>query len=237
MKIRYIGHSGFLMEWKACYWLFDYYTGDIPQMDAEKKVFVFVSHKHRDHWNPRVLDLRNEYPDIQYVLSSDIELPEQDWVSKMVTRVEPERQYDLFDGNGQAIRLTTLRSTDAGIAFLLGYLGKCVYHAGDLNLWMWKEEPEEYNKEMAAAFDEQMNRLKDVAIDVAFVPLDPRQEEYHYLGLEALLQKAKVKRVFPMHFGSEFAVIERYKKERAANLSGTILADIRRAGEEWEIDL
>jgi L-ascorbate metabolism protein UlaG (beta-lactamase superfamily) len=237
MKIQYIGHSGFLMEWRACYWLFDYHTGDIPQMDPEKKVLVFVSHKHGDHWNCKVLDLRHEYRDIQYVLSSDIELPKQDWVSKMITRVEPERQYELSDGDGQAIQLTTLKSTDAGVAFLLGYLGKTVYHAGDLNLWVWKEEPEQYNKEMTAAFDEQMDHLKDVAIDVAFVPLDPRQEEYYYLGLEALLQKAEVNRVFPMHFGRDFSVIERYKRERAANLRGTILVDISRADEEWEIEL
>jgi L-ascorbate metabolism protein UlaG (beta-lactamase superfamily) len=237
MKVRYIGHSGFLVEWRACYWLFDYYIGKLPELDAGKRVFVFASHQHGDHWNPRVLELRHEHPDVQYVLSSDIELPKRDWVAEMVTRVEPDGQYELFDGNGHTIQLTALRSTDAGVAFLLSYLGKSVYHAGDLNLWVWKEEPEQYNKEMTAAFDEQMNRLKDVVIDVAFVPLDPRQEEYYHLGLEALLAKAKVKRVFPMHFGKEFSVIERYKKERAANLRGTVLMDFGRAGEEWEIDL
>lgn len=89
---------------------------------------------------------------------------------------------------------------------------------------------------MTAAFDEQMDYLKGLVIDVAFVPLDPRQEEYYYLGLEALLEKAKVKRVFPMHFGRNFSVIEQYKKERAANLRETVLVDIGRAGQEWEID-
>ncbi len=237
MKISYVGHSGFLVEWEACYWLFDYHTGDIPQMDEEKKVFVFVSHKHGDHLNPRVFDLRHEYPNIEYVLSSDIEVPQGDWVSKQVTRVEPEKRYELCDGDSQMVLLATLRSTDLGVAFLLSYLGKTVYHAGDLNLWMWKEETKQYNEDMAAAFREQMNHLKGIAIDVAFVPLDPRQEEYYYLGLEALLNTAKVKRVFPMHFGSEFSVIERYKMKRAANPSGTIIMDIRQAGKEWEIDL
>jgi L-ascorbate metabolism protein UlaG (beta-lactamase superfamily) len=237
MKVRYVGHSGFLVEWRACYWLFDYYFGKLPELDAGKRVFVLASHKHGDHWNPRVLEFRHEHPDVHYMLSSDIQLPKEDWVSKVVTRLEPDGQYELRDGDGQTILLTTLRSTDEGVAFLLDYLGKSVYHAGDLNLWVWKEESEQYNKEMKASFDEQMARLKDIVIDVAFVPLDPRQEEYYYLGLEALLERAKVKRVFPMHFGRDFSVIERYRKERTGNLRETVLMDIRHVGEEWEIEL
>lgn len=237
MKIRYIGHSGFLVEWDACYWLFDYFTGEMPRMDSGKKAFVLVSHGHGDHFNPGIFNLRSECPNIEYVLSSDIELPHEDWVSGMVVRVEPEKRYELDDGNQQIVGLTTLKSTDLGVAFLLNYGGKTVYHAGDLNLWVWKEETTEYNKDMTTAFREQMNRLKDVVIDVAFVPLDPRQEEYYYLGLEALLDTAKIRRVFPMHFGDDFSVIERYKKERAASLHETILTDIKQGGQEWEINL
>jgi L-ascorbate metabolism protein UlaG (beta-lactamase superfamily) len=236
MKVRYIGHSGFLVEWEDCYWLFDYYVGDIPQMDANKKLFVFVSHGHGDHFHPRVLALRHEHPNIEYVLSSDIELPKEDRVPERVTVVDPEKRYEFDDGHSRPIVLKTLRSTDLGVAFLLGYLGKTVYHAGDLNLWVWKEETEQYNDDMAAAFNEQMNHLKGIPIDVAFVPLDPRQEEYYHLGLEAFLSAAKVKRLFPMHFGREFSVIDRYKKDRAENLRETILTDIERAGQEWEID-
>lgn len=237
MKVRYIGHSGFLVEWEACYWLFDYYTGDLPQMDAGKKVFVFVSHRHGDHLNRKVFDLRHQYPNIEYVLSSDIELPIENWIFELVTLVDPEDSYELDDGRGQTIHLRTLKSTDEGVAFLLNYVGKTVYHAGDLNLWAWKEETGQYNEDMTAAFNEQMNHLRGVAIDVAFVPLDPRQEEDYYLGLEALLNTAKVKRVFPMHFGTEFSVIDRYKRERAASLRGTAIMDIRQAGQEWQIDV
>lgn len=237
MKVTYIGHSGFLMEWETCYWLFDYYTGDIPQMDAAKKVFVFVSHKHGDHFNPKIFDLHHHYRDIVYVLSSDIEEPQVDEVLDQVMSVEPGKQYEMHDRDHKTIRLTTLKSTDLGVAFLLNYLGKTVYHAGDLNLWVWKEETKRYNEEMAAAFDEQMKNLKGVAIDVAFVPLDPRQEEYYHMGLDSLLSVAKIKYVFPMHFGRDSSVIERYKKERAASPCGTVIMDIKRAGQEWEIDL
>lgn len=239
MRVTYVGHSGFLLEWERCYWLFDYYTGDIPKMDPDKKVFVFVSHKHGDHFNPKVFNLRREHRHIEFVLSSDIPKSQIGKVSEQAVVVEPEKPYDLRDGYGdgdaKAIRLTTLKSTDLGVAFLLEYMGKTVYHAGDLNLWVWKEETRQYNDDMTTAFNEQMNHLKDVIIDAAFVPLDPRQDEDYYLGMETLLSTAKVNRVFPMHFGKEFSVIERYKKERVANLRGTIMMDIERAGQKWEI--
>jgi len=57
MEITYIGHSGFMMEWDSCYWLFDYYKGEIPEIKKDKKLFVFASHNHRDHFNPAIFQL------------------------------------------------------------------------------------------------------------------------------------------------------------------------------------
>lgn len=42
MKITYINHSGFLLETKDCYYIFDYYKGELPHLDKEKEVIVFV---------------------------------------------------------------------------------------------------------------------------------------------------------------------------------------------------
>ncbi len=42
MKITYINHSGFLIETKDCYYIFDYYKGELPHLDKEKEVIVFV---------------------------------------------------------------------------------------------------------------------------------------------------------------------------------------------------
>ena len=38
MKITYINHSGFLIETKDCYYIFDYYKGELPQLDKKKEV-------------------------------------------------------------------------------------------------------------------------------------------------------------------------------------------------------
>ena len=41
MKITYINHSGFLIETRDCYYIFDYYKGELPYLDKEKEVIVF----------------------------------------------------------------------------------------------------------------------------------------------------------------------------------------------------
>ena len=46
MKITYINHSGFLIETRDCYYIFDYYKGELPYLDKEKEVIVFCSHFH-----------------------------------------------------------------------------------------------------------------------------------------------------------------------------------------------
>ncbi len=57
MKITYIYHSGFLVETKECYYLFDYYKGSLPSLDENKQILVFASHSHRDHYNKEVFSL------------------------------------------------------------------------------------------------------------------------------------------------------------------------------------
>ena len=73
MKVTYLGHSGFLLEGKDRYFIFDYYKGELPPLDRKKKVLVFCSHSHRDHYNPKIFDLLDER-DLRYraVLASDI---------------------------------------------------------------------------------------------------------------------------------------------------------------------
>lgn len=245
MEITYIGHSGFLIEWETCYWLFDYYKGDIPEMDSKKKIFIFASHKHADHFNPEIFRLNNKYPDVEYVLSSDIKLKKENYTKIGITEeilnkivsVKPSYEYDLYDINDNKIILKTLKSTDCGIAFLLHYQGKTIYHAGDLNLWVWKEETKQNNNNMTAMFNKEMNVLKDLPIDIAFAPLDPRQEEWYYLGLDKLLNTAKVRYVFPMHFWEKPDIIEQYKRERSVDTNNVQIMDIKQNGQSWKIEI
>ena len=58
MKITYIGHSGFFVEMEDACFLFDYYKGTIPETDGNKKMYVFVSHRHHDHYNEEIFRLQ-----------------------------------------------------------------------------------------------------------------------------------------------------------------------------------
>ncbi len=243
MKITYIGHSGFLIEWDKCYWMFDYYTGDIPALEPSKKLFVFASHKHGDHFNPIIFRLAEQYPKTQFILSSDIRVGKanvekygvSEDVLDQIISVKPYKEYNIQVTQEDSIRLDTLKSTDCGVAFLLHYEGKTIYHAGDLNHWVWKEETKQSNNDMTAKFNAQMKLLEGKWIDIAFAPLDPRQEEWYYLGLEKLLNTAKLGRVYPMHFWGKPEIIQQFKLERSLNFNGADVIEVQYPGQSWDI--
>ncbi len=117
MKIDYLGHSGFFVETDSVLLLFDYYDGDlsfIKQKPHDKPLFVFVSHVHPDHFNPKIFSLEDVHQRTTYLLSFDIKgdpaVPE-----------DCDVQY-LNAGRTYGIEgldtVRTLLSTDEGVAFL-----------------------------------------------------------------------------------------------------------------------
>lgn len=245
MVVTYIGHSGFLIEWEHCYWLFDYYTGEVPTLDDKKKLLVFSSHKHGDHFNPEIFQLEDKCSQVEYVLSSDIRIGKSfadkngvsDEVLNRIQFVQPHKEYLLQDKDQNSIRLNTLKSTDCGVAFLLTYEGKTIYHAGDLNHWIWKEETKQSNNDMTAKFNQEMDLLRNKPIDIAFAPMDPRQEKWYYLGFEKLLNTAKIRYAFPMHFWDKPEIVLKFKEERSAFLNGAAIIEVSKGGQCWNLNL
>lgn len=226
MKITYLGHSGFLVETKEYYLLFDYYTGKLPVFLPEKKLAVFVSHSHQDHYNKEIFalqcgrdkDQHSAESCITYVLSKDIGRKQAEaFVSEEneLLMVKAHETYSLEEGR---ITIETLRSTDAGVAYLVTVAEEKeryrFYHAGDLNLWKWAEETKAHNNNMEANFRREMERIKGQYFDAAFVPLDPRQEVFAFDGMDLFLKTAEVKAVFPMHFWKHPEIIQEYLKAR-----------------------
>ena len=211
MKVTYIHHSCFLVETNHFYYLFDYEKGSLPEMDTTKPIIVLSSHSHFDHYNSEVFTLLSNLgmQHIRAILSDDIEAPEN--INTLL--VSPEKEYEL----GPQQRLITFRSTDLGVAFLIEDHKKLIYHAGDLNDWVWEEESNSYNEEMTINYREQINllseKLNHKEIDVAFVVLDPRQEKDYDRGLCYFLENIPVKQVYPMHYWEMPAIIEAFLKE------------------------
>ncbi len=116
------------------------------------------------------------------------------------------------------ITIRTLISTDMGVAFYVETEGKRIYHAGDLNVWFWNDEPMEDNIASEKKCREEMQLLADAIrpacaeersgqakeesrlLDAAFVPLDPRLEEHAPRCMAAFMEILGAGIVFPMHY-------------------------------------
>ena len=83
MKITYIHHSSFSVEINKCILLFDYYKGNLPKFDENKKLYVFSSHSHYDHFDKAIFDLEKTHPNVTYILSNDIHVPKKDNIKFM----------------------------------------------------------------------------------------------------------------------------------------------------------
>ena len=210
MKVQYIFHSGFLLETNKGYYLFDYYQGEVPRLQVDKPLVVFSSHSHQDHYNPEIFSILQKMgmKDIFAVLARDIsEKKYPDHVE--VLKAYANKTYDLPHGE----RLETLRSTDSGVAFLVTTDEGVVYHAGDLNDWTWDGESDSDNRQMRGNYRHEIDKLKGRGIDLAFVPLDPRQGTHYADGMCYFLSAVDVKSVYPMHYWKKPDVIDRFLKE------------------------
>ena len=191
MKIHYLYHSGFFIEQEHHYLLFDYYQGTLPLLDKEKPLYIFISHAHYDHYNPAVLSLATYYPKCRIIAA---DLHEEGFLE-----VRPDERYIVDD-----IEIQTLNSTDEGVAFLIKSEGSYLYHAGDLHLWYWEEDTKQQRREMYERYRNEVEKLKGIPIDAAFVVLDSRQEEKDALaGIELFNEIADAKYVFVMHFSDD----------------------------------
>ena len=156
MNVTYIHHSGFLIETEACYYLIDYFQGSIPALNPCKLVLVLASHKHHDHYQRGVFSTLKDMgmQQIYAVLSRDI--PSGARPEDMpCLLVSAGKRYELPQGQ----TLLTFRSTDLGVAFLIRDGKALFYHAGDLNDWVWAEEPEADNQRMTEKYQEQIDLL------------------------------------------------------------------------------
>ena len=227
MKVTYLGHSGFFVEMEDACFLFDYYKGELPEADRGKKLFVFVSHGHYDHYRKEIFSLRDQYDQVRCLISSDIFVRE----AEDIRPVKPNEETEVL-----RCRIRTLRSTDEGVAFLLKYRGRTIYHAGDLNWWHWEEETEEYNTAMRRAYQSEINKLQGEKIDLAFVPVDPRLGEQYCWGLDCFMKRTDTKRVFPMHFWDNYAVFDRLALEKCAQDYEDRIIRIEREGQSFLLE-
>ncbi|MBR4439900.1 MAG: MBL fold metallo-hydrolase [Clostridia bacterium] len=232
MIIDYLGHSGFLVETEKVLMLFDYYVGDLSVLESkpqEKPLFVFASHAHPDHFNPRIFSLAGGGRRVKYLLSHDIRrkaaLPEAD-----ADFLAADDEY-IVEGLGT---VKTLRSTDQGVAFLVDTGDKTVFHAGDLHWWAWDGEPDAMLAMMEHGFRREIEKIAGTHIDAAFVVLDDRLGENYALGASLFLKLCKPDIMLPMHFWQDRSVVARFAELPETRESGARVLDTANET-HWEV--
>ncbi|MCM1101132.1 MAG: MBL fold metallo-hydrolase [Acetatifactor muris] len=220
MHITYLGHSGFLVEFPRCSFIFDYYVGELNLPDPSKPVFVFASHAHADHYDPKVfakLCAQGVAPErITAVLSKDI--PSKRWPDHItVCKVTFYQTYDLPCD----ITVRTLHSTDRGVAYLVEHDNTVIFHAGDLNDWSLDPSSpvydERHNRQMTGSYRHEIDLLADLLedriLDAAFLPLDPRLGSCYAKGFLYFLKKIRVKKAYPMHYWDKPELVRQFPVE------------------------
>lgn len=214
MEITYIAHSCFTVELDTVVLIFDYYKGSLPEFPADKPLYVFSSHFHADHFNLEIFSLFKAYKTVNYILSQDIK--RKYGRSFFVRHGISEELYDTihFVSSGKklavgSIQVETIKSTDAGVAFIVSADGKVIYHAGDLNWWTWDEQTQEENEWMERQYKKEIDALSGRHFDAAFVVLDSRQGDDFYHGFDYFMRHTDTDTVCPMHFWGDTGVIGR----------------------------
>ena len=235
MRITYIKHSGFLAEWEDVACLFDCAEGELPSLDPAKRLLVFVSHAHSDHYDREIFRRCEGHPRRTFLLSDDIRrLPEGEDRSRVIT-IGPDQRRIFPGGKKGALSVSTLGSTDQGVAFVVNYAGQTVYHAGDLHWWAWPDDTAREEQDMKNAFFAQIVKLKGMQLDAAFLPLDPRLGGNFWMGFDALMRSAQVKHAFPMHMWEKYDTVDKLRHMNVSAPYRETIADVTAPGQVFEI--
>ncbi len=239
MKITYIEHSGYAIEWESCIWVFDYYRGKIPDWEKTKPLIIFASHAHKDHFAPEIFSLFKEFEHVTYLLSTDIrkKIKRMSLDEKVLAQIRyatPGEQLSLPVSEGKEILVNVFDSTDCGVSFLVTYEERKIFHAGDLNCWIWEEESKAERNSMLAQYQREIQKLPENLIDCAFLPVDYRLGASYDYGARYFLEHVKVSHVFPMHLWGRYSIVETFRNSFRDPKEREKIVSVKQAGQQWE---
>ena len=212
--VTYFHHSGFTVAVEDTLLVFDYWRGEHEELsqsaqlkdqdfEGYKRILVFVSHDHEDHFDEVIYTWDYQRLPISYIVSDD--LP----IGKRGKRVKPG---DSLNVGGVDIQV--FDSTDKGVSFYVTVHGMHIFHAGDLNLWHWKEEST--LREIAQAekdFYAAMSPIEGLPIEIAMFPVDPRMGGLYDAGANYFVMAVKPRLFIPMHWQGRPEVAENYARK------------------------
>ena len=229
VEIKYVWHDCFIVVTDTCSMVFDYWCeapredsadgpdcradmpGAIAVLDRSRPLYVFVSHSHKDHYNPAIFAWAQTFDKIRYIVSNDVYRRMRHVISATsvyngpkveASKVTAMRAGDVFDDG--CVRVRAFPSTDIGNSYAVSAAGRDFFHAGDLNAWIWKDESaEEEIRKAVGDFEACLHSMHDSGIrrfDYAFFPVDSRIGTDYFTGASMFVREFDVARFFPMHF-------------------------------------
>ncbi len=218
-QVWYLGHSGWAVRTANHLLVFDYapdsrspvpdetslFSGFIvPEQLRDRDVVVFVTHRHIDHYSAACFDWAKTIPRIRFVLGFDPQRPHDAY-----TVMGPDSDKSMGD-----IEITTIRSTDEGVAYLVSTDGVTVFHAGDHACG---------REETKRQYREEIDRLKGRSIDIAFFPVTGcgiGEKGMIREGIAYAVDVLSPALIAPMHAGDqygEYIEFGRYAAQKAWN--------------------
>ncbi len=223
-SVTYHHHSGFSVQVENTLLVFDYWEGEKGELPAAARltpeklkaygqVFVFVSHAHPDHLDQVIYTWMEGNP-VTYIVASDTP------IGIRGKRLAAGDSLLLAPG----VRVTAYGSTDMGVSFLVELKGLFIFHAGDLNLWHWREESTLREIETAErAFEEAVKPLIGQHIDLCMFPVDPRMGAMFDAGANYFILSVKPRLFLPMHWQGRSEVAVDFAR-RARNKTTEVVA-------------
>ncbi len=200
VSVTYFHHSGFMVACGTTLMIFDYWRGEHNEISGNlslseddfsgfDNILFFVSHEHPDHFDRVIYDFKN-HKNVHYVISDDM-MPsaEGDRMASGDTRVYGDARVTAYD------------STDLGVSYYVEICGLHIFHAGDLNLWHWREEST--LREITQAENLFYSAVKPLAgkpIDICMFPVDPRLGAMYEAGANHFIMTCKPHVFIPMHW-------------------------------------
>ena len=214
--ITYIHHNCFVLKKLSRTFLFDYpddrfLTSKMREVVTNElrgsKAFIFASHSHQDHFNPKLMELANITSETTFILSEDIikKHPRFGKVENCII-VKPSETHELENW-----KIKSFPSNDLGVAYLIQSEALTIYYGGDLAKWSWDDFSPQERRWMEERFQNTVETLAEHRIDIAFENTDPRLP--NWAGAAEFIRTVKPNLFIPMHTFGELESLDRFIKE------------------------
>jgi len=195
--VWYLFHAGWAVKTSSALLIFDYlvempypekpslFSGSInPYEIKDQDVYVFISHRHGDHYDEKILEWRKIIPNITYIFGWQAAEAKSHYAfnkgrsSKSIGKLKVKNVFHNFDGLPES-------------AFLIEIDGLAIYHSGDHGNSSGSLNP--VYKSNIDYLSQQADELDLVFLSIFGSPT--------YDGELYAVEKFKSRVVLPMHYG------------------------------------